>query len=67
MMNEFNFAEFERKLKAKLVKLGFNKKWLDISDYVESLSSRELHDIDKTADEMIKNKKERKKTYEKTK
>ena len=66
-MNEFNFAEFERKLKAKLVKLGFNKKWLDISDYVESLSSRELHDIDKTADEMIKNKKERKKTYEKTK
>lgn len=66
-MNEFNFAEFERKLKAKLVKLGFNKKWLDISNYVESLSSRELHDIDKTADEMIKNKKERKKTYEKTK
>ena len=67
MMDEFNFAEFERKLKAKLVKLGFNKKWLDISNYVDSLSSRELHDIDKTADEIIKNKKERKKTYEKTK
>lgn len=60
-MDEFNFAEFERKLKAKLVKLGFNKKWLDISNYVESLSSRELHDIDKTADEMIKSRKERKK------
>lgn len=58
-MDEFNFAEFERKLKAKLVKLGFNKKWLDISNYVESLSSRELHDIDKTADEMIKNIKHR--------
>lgn len=60
-MDEFNFAEFERKLKAKLVKLGFNKKWLDISNYVESLSSRELHDIDKTADEMIKTRNERKK------
>lgn len=60
-MDKFNFAEFERKLKAKLVKLGFNKKWLDISNYVESLSSRELHDIDKTADEMIKSRKERKK------
>lgn len=60
-MDEFNFIEFERKLKAKLVKLGFNKKWLDISNYVESLSSRELHDIDKTADEMIKSRKERKK------
>ena len=60
-MDEFNFIEFERKLKAKLVKLGFNKKWLDISNYVESLSSRELHDIDKTADEMIKTRNERKK------
>ena len=60
-MNEFNFEQFERKLKAKLVKLGFNKKWLDISNYVESLSSRELHDIDKTADDMLKNMKERKK------
>ena len=60
-MSEFNFEEFERKLKAKLIKLGFNKKWLDISNYVESLSSRELHDIDKTADDMLKNMKERKK------
>lgn len=58
---EFNFKEFERKLKSKLVKIGFNKKWLDTSDYVESLSSRELHDINKTADDMLKNMKERKK------
>lgn len=58
---EFNFKEFERKLKLKLVKIGFNKKWLDTSDYVESLSSRELHDINKTADDMLKNMKERKK------
>ena len=60
-MNIFNFEEFERKLKAKLVKLGFNKKWLDKSNYVESLSSRELHDIDKTADDMLKSMKERNK------
>ena len=60
-MNEFNFAEFERKLKSKLVKLGFNKKWLDISNYIESLSSRELHDIDKTADDMLSSMKERNK------
>lgn len=60
-MNEFNFEEFERKLKAKLVKLGFNKKWLDASNYVESLSSRELHDIDKTSNDMLKSMKERNK------
>lgn len=60
-MDEFNFEEFERKLKAKLVKLGFNKVWLDKSNYVESLSSRELHDIDKTADDMLKSMKERNK------
>jgi len=58
-MNEFNFAEFETKLKAKLVKLGFNKIWIDNSNYVESLSSRELHDIDKTADDMLKNMQDR--------
>ena len=60
-MDEFNFAEFERKLKAKLVKLGFNKKWLDASNYVESLSSRELHDIDKTSNDMLKSMQERNK------
>lgn len=58
-MNEYNFNEFERKLKAKLIKLGFNKVWLDKSDYIESLSSRELHDINKHADEMLNNKNER--------
>ena len=58
---EYSFKEFERKLKSKLVKLGFNKKWLDTSDYVESLSSRELHDIDKTADDVLKSMEERKK------
>lgn len=60
-MNKFNFEEFERKLKSKLVKLGFNKKWLDKSNYVESLSSRKLHDIDESANEMLKSIKDRNK------
>lgn len=60
-MNEFNFKEFEIKLKAKLVKLGFNAKWLDKSNYVESLSSRKLHDIDENASKMLKNIKDRNK------
>lgn len=56
-MNEFNIKEFERKLKIKLVKLGFNQKWIETSDYVESMSSRELHDMNKTTDDLLKNKK----------
>ena len=56
-MNEFNIKEFERKLKMKLVKLGFNQKWIETSDYVESMSSRELHDMNKTTDDLLKNKK----------
>lgn len=56
-MNEFNIKEFERKLKIKLVKLGFGKKWIETSDYVESMSSRELHDMNKTTDDLLKNKK----------
>ena len=56
-MNEFNIKEFERKLKIKLVKLGFNQKWIENSDYVESMSSRELHDMNKTTDDLLKNNK----------
>jgi hypothetical protein len=56
-MNEYNIKEFERKLKIKLVKLGFNQKWIETSDYVELMSSRELHDMNKTTDDLLKNKK----------
>lgn len=55
MDEKFNFKEFETKLKIKLVKLGFNQKWIQTSDYVESMRSRELHDMNKTADELLKN------------
>jgi hypothetical protein len=55
MDEKFNFNEFETKLKIKLEKLGFNEKWIQTSDYVESMSSRELHDMNKTADELLKN------------
>ena len=56
MMDEkFNFNQFETKLKIKLEKLGFNKKWMQTSNYVESMSSRELHDMNKTADDLLKN------------
>ena len=56
-MDRFNFEQFEKKLKIKLAKLGFNEKWMEQSNYVESMSSRELHDMNKTADDLLKNKK----------
>jgi len=55
MDEKFNFNQFETKLKIKLEKLGFNKKWMQTSNYVESMSSRELHDMNKTADDLLKN------------
>jgi len=51
---------FEAKLKIKLAKIGFNPKWLESGQYVESMSSRELATFDKMADEMIKKQEERK-------
>ena len=57
MDEKFNFKQFETRLKTKLAKLGFNEKWMEQSNYVESMSSRELHDMNKTADDLLKNKK----------
>ena len=47
------------KLKIKLAKIGFNPKWLESGQFVESMSSRELATFNDTADEILKRRKEK--------
>jgi len=51
--------EFEAKLKIKLAKIGFNPKWLESGQYVESMSSRELTTFNSMADEILERSKEK--------
>tara|TARA_R110000803_G_scaffold185404_1_gene247779 strand:+ start:533 stop:697 length:165 start_codon:yes stop_codon:yes gene_type:complete len=45
--------EFEDKLKIKLAKIGFNPKWLESGQFVESMSSRELTTFNDMANEIL--------------
>ena len=45
--------EFEDKLKIKLAKIGFNPKWLESGQFVESMSSGELTTFNDMANEIL--------------
>tara|TARA_E500000305_G_C3890330_1_gene173927 strand:+ start:275 stop:463 length:189 start_codon:yes stop_codon:yes gene_type:complete len=55
-----SIKKFEIKLKIKLAKIGFNPKWLESGQFVESMSSRELTTFNDMADEILKRRKEKK-------
>lgn len=52
-MTDRSIEIFEAKLKIKLAKIGFNPKWLESGQYVESMSSRELATFNEMADMII--------------
>ena len=58
-MTDRSIKKFEMKLKIKLAKIGFNPKWLESGQFVESMSSRELATFNDTADEILKRRKEK--------
>jgi len=55
-----SIKKFEIKLKIKLAKIGFNPKWLESGQFVESMSSRELTTFNDMADEILQRRKEKK-------
>tara|TARA_Y100000114_G_C11638180_1_gene267856 strand:- start:362 stop:559 length:198 start_codon:yes stop_codon:yes gene_type:complete len=59
MDNDQKIKEFEDKLKIKLAKLGFSLEWLYSSNYIEARSSRELVEIDKAVDALLKAREEK--------
>ncbi len=59
-MTDRSIKKFEIKLKIKLAKIGFNPKWLESGQFVESMSSRELTTFNDMADEILKRRKEKK-------
>lgn len=52
-MTDRLIKEFEDKLKIKLAKIGFNPKWLESGQFVESMSSRELTTFNDMANEIL--------------
>ena len=59
-MTDRSIKKFEIKLKIKLAKIGFNPKWLESGQFVESMSSRELTTFNDMAGEILKRRKEKK-------
>ena len=59
-MTDRSIKKFEIKLKIKLAKIGFNPKWLESGQFVESMSSRELTTFNDMAAEILKRRKEKK-------
>ena len=60
MDSDIKIKKFEDKLKIKLVRLGFDLDWLLKSNFIEARTSRELVEIDKAVDALLKAKEKRK-------
>ena len=60
MDSALKIKKFEDKLKIKLARLGFDLDWLLKSNFIEARTSRELVEIDKAVDALLKAKEKRK-------
>ena len=60
MDSDLKIKKFEDKLKIKLARLGFDLDWLLKSNFIEARTSRELVEIDKAVDALLKAKEIRK-------
>jgi hypothetical protein len=67
MDSDLKIKKFEDKLKIKLARLGFDLDWLLKSNFIEARTSRELVEIDKAVDALLKAKEKRKEELRKDK